>query len=140
MFELVPFERSMRRMMSFDPFRDMERSFAQANAVFSFRTDVKDMGDSILLEAELPGFNKEDISVDIENERLVISAERKSESSEEKDKFVRRERFYGSFRRSFDISGIEAESVTASYSDGVLSLTLPKKKELLPVSRRLEIQ
>lgn len=144
MFELVPFERSMRRMMNYDPFRsfsDMERSFfANAPAVSAFRTDIKDMGESYRLEAELPGFAREDISVDIENELLTISAERKSENEEKKDSFVRRERFYGSFKRSFDISGIDADNISAAYTDGVLSLDMPKKQELLPRSRKLEIQ
>lgn len=143
MFELVPFERSMRRMMNYDPFRsfsDMERSFFGGNGVCAFRTDIKDMGESFRLEAELPGFAREDISVDIENELLTISAERKSENEEKKDSFVRRERFYGSFKRSFDISGIDADRISAAYTDGVLSLDMPKKQELLPRSRKLEIQ
>ena len=144
MFELVPFERSMRRMMNYDPFRsfsDMERSFfGSGSAVSAFRTDIKDMGESYRLEAELPGFAREDISVDIENELLTISAERKRESEEKKDSFVRRERFYGSFKRSFDISGIDADNISAAYTDGVLSLDMPKKQELLPRSRKLEIQ
>lgn len=144
MFELVPFERSMRRMMNYDPFRsfgDMERSFfADEPGVSAFRTDIKDMGDSYRLEAELPGFAREDISVDIENELLTISAEHKRENEEKKDSFVRRERFYGSFKRSFDISGIDADNISAAYTDGVLSLDMPKKHELLPRSRKLEIQ
>lgn len=144
MFELIPFERSMRRMMNYDPFRsfnELERSFfGNGAAVSAFRTDIKDMGESYRLEAELPGFAKEDISVDIENELLTISAERRHDSEEKKDSFVKRERFYGSFKRSFDISGIDADKISAAYSDGILSLDMPKKQELLPQSRRLEIQ
>ena len=144
MFELVPFERSMRRMMNYDPFRslnELERSFfGSAAQVSAFRTDIKDMGESYRLEAELPGFAREDISVDIENELLTISAERRSDSEEKKDSYVKRERFYGSFKRSFDISGIDADKISAAYADGILSLEMPKKQELLPRSRKLEIQ
>jgi len=144
MFELIPFDRRIRRMMSYDPFRsfnELERSFfSNAASVSSFRTDVKDMGDSYRLEAELPGFGKEDISIDIENELLTITAQRSSDNEEKKDNFVKRERFYGSFRRSFDISGIDGDAVTASYNNGVLSLDMPKKQELLPQHRKLEIQ
>lgn len=144
MFELVPFERSMRRMMNYDPFRgfnELERSFFRGSSEISaFRTDIKDVGDSFRLEAELPGFAKEDISVDIDNELLTVSAERRSENEEKEDSYVRRERFYGSFKRSFNISGIDADKISASYSDGILSLDLPKKQELLPKSRKLEIQ
>ena len=141
MFELIPFE---RRMASFDPFRmmaDMERSFFQpgVNAVSTFRTDVRDEGDSFRLEAELPGFKKEDISIDIKDERLTISAQRKLENEEEKPNFVKRERFYGSYKRSFGLDGINTDAIEASYTDGVLSLKMPKQAPVLPEARRIEI-
>ena len=146
MFELIPFDRRVRRVAAFDPFRDfdeLERSFFgnSARAVSGFRTDVTDTGDAYKLEAELPGFNKDDIKIDIENDCLTISAERSMENKEEgKHNFVKRERYYGSFSRSFDISGINADAIEASYTDGVLTLTMPKKQEQLPASRRLEIK
>lgn len=141
MFELIPFE---RRMASFDPFRmmaDMERSFFQpaGNSVSLFRTDVSDEGDSFKLEAELPGFKKEDINIDIKDERLTISAERKLENDEQKPNFIKRERFYGSYKRSFGLEGINTEAIEASYLDGILSLKLPKQVPVLPESRRIEI-
>ena len=142
MFELIPFE---RRMASFDPFRmmaDMERSFFSqpaASTVSAFRTDVSDEGDAFKLEAELPGFKKEDISIDIKDERLTISAERKLENEEQKTNFVKRERFYGSYKRSFGLEGINSEAIEASYVDGVLSLRLPKQAPVIPESRRKEI-
>ena len=143
MFELIPFDRSFRRMANFDPFREMdnmERSFfGSANVVSAFRTDVSDTGDAFVLECELPGFRKEDISIDIKEELLTVSAERKLENEEKKAGFVRRERFYGSFSRSFDVTGINTEEVAAKYADGVLTLTLPKRAEEVPASHRIEI-
>ena len=142
MFELIPFE---RRMASFDPFRmmaDMERSFFSqpaSSTVSAFRTDVSDEGDAFKLEAELPGFKKEDISIDIKDERLTISAERKLENEEQKTNFVKRERFYGSYKRSFGLESINSEAIEASYVDGVLSLRLPKQAPVIPESRRIEI-
>ncbi len=142
MFELIPME---RRMASFDPFRmmaDMERSFfgqPSTRAVSAFRTDVSDIGDAYKLEAELPGFKKEDISIDIKDERLTISAERKFENEDEKPNFVKRERFYGSYSRSFGLEGINTEGIEAGYVDGVLSLRLPKQTPVVPESRRIEI-
>ena len=142
MFELIPFE---RRMASFDPFRmmaDMERSFfaqPSTRAVSAFRTDVSDIGDAYKLEAELPGFKKEDISIDIKDERLTISAERKFENEDETPNFVKRERFYGSYSRSFGLEGINSDAIEASYVDGVLSLILPKQTPVVPESRRIEI-
>ena len=144
MFELIPF--GGRRVSVYDPFRaidEMERSFfggSQNGVVSAFRTDVVDNGDSYRLEAELPGFNKDDIKIDVENDVLTISAERKLDNEEKKHNFVKRERFYGSYSRSFDVSGIEVDGIEAAYTDGVLSLTMPKKVETAPASRRLEIK
>lgn len=146
MFELIPFDRTIRHMSNYDPFRELdnlERSFFNnSNVVSAFRTDVTDTGDAFKLEAELPGFKKEDIKIDIENDCLTISAERKINNDEEdkKQNFVKRERFYGSFSRSFDVTGIDTDAIDASYTDGILTLTLPKKKEVIPASRRLEIK
>ena len=146
MFELIPFDRRGNRMSAYDPFRmldEMERSFFGGNthaALTSFRTDVTDTGDAFVLDAELPGFKKEDIKIDIENDCLTISAERSSDDKDEKDNYVKRERFYGSFTRSFDVSGINVDNIEAGYSDGVLTVTLPKKAAEVPASRRLEIK
>ena len=143
MFELIPFDRHTRNLASFDPFRmldEMDRRFmTSAPAVSAFRTDVLDTGDAFKLEAELPGFKKEDIKIDIENDCLTISAERSSDTKEEqKGSYVKRERFYGSFSRSFDVSGINVDAIEAAYTDGVLTVTLPKKAAEVPASRRLD--
>ncbi len=143
MFELTPFVRN--RMSSYDPFREldeMERRFFSDSSLSAFKTDIKDLGDKIELEAELPGFTKEDIEVNIENKYLTISATRKS-SNEEKDKngsYIRQERSYGSFSRSFDISGIEEDGIEGKYENGVLVLTLPKKSKEIPEKRKLELK
>ena len=143
MFELIPFERTMRNLNSFYPFRqmeDMSRSFFTASPASAlFRTDISDVGEAYKLEAELPGFAKEDININIEDERMTISVERKSENEENKPNYLRRERFYGSYSRSFDLTGIDAGNISASYADGILSLNLPKQAAAVPASRRLEI-
>ena len=144
MFELIPFDRTIRHMTNFDPFREldnMERSFfGNGSVVSAFRTDVSDTGDAFKLEAELPGFSKDDIKIDIETDCLTISAERKFDDEDKKKNFVKRERFYGSYSRSFDVTGIDTDAIEASYNDGVLTLTMPKKKAEVPASRRLEIK
>lgn len=142
MFELMPFTRS-RGVDLYNPFRDLEefeRSFFGNNTLSSFRTDIRDTGGAYLLEADLPGMRKEDIHIDIDGERLSISAERSAAKEEKEEGYVRCERSYGSFSRSFDISGIRAEDISAAYEDGVLKLTLPKQTRSVPASRRLEIQ
>lgn len=144
MFEMMPFTRS-HGVDLYHPFRDLEeleRSMFGTSGVNAFRTDIRDTGDAYVLEADLPGMKKEDIHIDIDGDRLSISAER-SASKEEKDEkvgYIRCERSYGSFSRSFDISGIRGEEISAAYEDGVLKLTLPKQTKTVPASRRLEIQ
>ena len=145
MFELTPFVRKNHPAQAYNPFRDLdefERSFFGRNDVAEFKTDITENEKEYVLEAELPGFKKEDIKVDIDNNYLTVSAERKN-SYDEKDKkgnVIRRERSYGSFSRSFDITGVKTDDITAEYSDGILKLTLPKKEEIIPKTRRLEIK
>ncbi len=155
MFELRPFEHRGNRMRPYDPFREMEemeraffggRPFGGSEGVFGglaeFKTDIQDKGDSYLLEADLPGFRKEDIHIDLDGDTMTIRAERHSER-EQKDKegnYLRCERSYGSYQRSFDVSGIEESGLKAEYTDGVLKLTMPKKQQTVSSARRIEIQ
>ena len=142
MFELMPFGYS--RVSAYNPFRDseeMSRSFWDNNNVSAFSTDITEKDGKYILEADLPGFKKEDISVDIDKDCLTITAEHKSEEKEENaDSYIRRERFYGSYTRSFNVKGIDTEAITAAYNDGVLTLTMKKKEPEVPAARRLEIK
>ena len=144
MYEMMPFTRN-HGVDLYRPFRDLEeleRSLFANSSAAAFKTDIRDTGDAYVLEADLPGMKKEDIHIDIDGDRLSISAER-SAVKEEKDEnggYVRCERSYGSFSRSFDISGIRGEDISAAYADGVLTLTLPKQARTVPASRRLEIR
>lgn len=142
MFELMPF--GYRRVSAYNPFRDFEEmscSFWDNNNVSAFRTDITEKDGKYILEADLPGFKKEDISVDIDKDCLTITAEHKSEEKEENaDSYIRRERYYGSYTRSFNVKGIDTEAITAAYNDGVLTLTMPKKEPEVPAARRLEIK
>lgn len=137
MFELTPY--STRRSMM-DPFSFFSDFFGTNNAPMELRTDITDKGDSFVLEADLPGFKKDDIKIDLENDRLTIKAERHSNTETTKNGYVRRERSFGSFERSFDVSGIDTAGIKANYTDGVLTLTLPKRPELVPDNRSIVIE
>ncbi|MBO4452351.1 MAG: Hsp20/alpha crystallin family protein [Clostridia bacterium] len=145
MFELTPFVRRNHNTAVYNPFRDLEdlerNFFGNRNAV-DFRTDITETEKAYTLEAELPGFKKEDIKIDIDNNYLTISAERKNESEEKngKGEVIRRERCYGSVSRSFDITGVQTDNIEATYENGILKLEMPKKEEIIPKSRRLEIK
>ena len=70
----------------------------------------------------------------------MLSTKRKNEEKNEKNNYLRRERSYGSFERSFDLDGINSDEISASYKDGILTLTLPKATQKAEEGRRLEIQ
>lgn len=141
MFDLIPFGKKERNLFSY--LDQMEKDFFSNDFSDSsqFRTDILDKGDNFILQAELPGFEKQDIHIDIDSNTLTIHAEHDAINEEKKDNFVRRERKYGSFARSFDVSNIQSDKITAEYKNGVLTLDLPKQKaNELPPSRRIEIQ
>ena len=140
MFGMIPFARHDDNV--FDLFDNFERSFFGDNSASTFRTDIRDEGDKFVLEAELPGFRKEDISLDVKEGILTISAEHKesSDQKDEKGSYIRRERRYGSLSRSFDISGVDAAAIKAKYDSGVLELTLPKKGDVTPPSHQISIE
>ena len=116
MFGMIPFDRRDDNL--FDLFDNFEKKFfGNTNASLpAFRTDIRDQGDKFLLEAELPGFQKDD-----------------------KGNYIRRERRYGSFSRTFDVSGIDENAITAVYNNGILELTLPKLAPVVPQSRQIAI-
>lgn len=138
MFDLIPFEHRNHNL--FNPFADFDRFFDDLAKESPCKTDILDKGDHYLVRAELPGFKKEDIHLDVNGDCLTISASHQEESKEEKDRFIRRERRYGSMSRSLDISGVEADKIEAAYKDGVLELKLPKRGETTPPTRQIEIQ
>jgi HSP20 family protein len=139
MLELTPFERGTYDWLS--PLQEFERRLSGSERfATAFRTDIRDAGDSFILEAELPGFSKEDIHVDVDPNCLKISAERKSDTKRDNQGYLCRERSMGTCSRSFRISGIKNDEITASYQSGVLHLILPKQKEQEESTRRLDIQ
>lgn len=115
-------------MAMFDPFRTMDDFNSSYNG---FGTDVTDEGSFYKLTADLPGFEKEDIHIATKDNILTITAERhdSSEKSDKKGRYIRRERSYGSFQRSFDLSDVNENAVGASYENGVLTVTLPKAQK-----------
>ena len=136
MFDLMPFGRNERTLSHY--FDNFDKEFF--GMFDSCKTDIEDKGDHFLLSAELPGFRKEDIHLDVDNNRLTISAQHSNEQETKEKNFVRRERSYGSYQRSFDISAVRHEDIVADYKNGILEIMLPKREEAKPVSRRLEIR
>ena len=120
----------------FDEFdRDFFRGFGRPehalygkNASRMMKTDVKETDEGYEVDVDLPGFNKDEIKLELNNGYLTISTE-KSLNKENKGKMLRQERYVGTMQRSFYVGGsITEEDIKAKYENGVLSLMIPKKE------------
>lgn len=141
MFNMIPFDQTQSKMgHMFDSFFD-DAFNSMLRPFDGCRTDIIDKGKQYVLQAELPGFDKKDIHIHVDGDRLTIQAERNNVAEEKKadGSFIRRERSYGSFSRSFDVSGIEAGQISASYTNGILELVMPKKKDSHTGGRKIDI-
>ena len=95
--------------------------------------DIYETDEALVMKAELPGFSKDDIGIEMKENTLVISGERKHEAEVKEGNYHRRERMYGAFQRSFMLpTMVDRDKVNASYKDGVLELRLPKAVEAQP--------
>ncbi len=140
----------------YDPFRDLRMLQDEVNRLFSSNlsrsfgdegiargawaptVDIYENKDQIVLEAELPGMNRDDFELSIENNVLTLRGERRFEKRDESDNYHRVERSYGSFTRSFTLpQTVSPENVTAEYKNGVLRVALQKREEVK--ARRIEI-
>ncbi len=112
----------------------------QKTAVWTPDVDIKETDKEIQIKADLPGMKKEDIDISVDEDQLVIKGER-IEEEEEKDKdYIRVERSYGSFYRSFNIGvPVKSDKIKASYKEGVLKLVLPKAEIKKPKKIEIEI-
>ncbi len=107
------------------------------------KTDVHEHDDHYEVDIDLPGFKKEDISLELENGFLTVSATKKVEENKEKHgKLIRQERYSGSMQRSFQVGdAVTEEEIKAGFKDGVLSLSIPKKPEpKLPEKKTIMIE
>ena len=124
------------------PVRGSEEALYGKHARNLMKTDVRELDNTYELDVDLPGFKKDEISVDLKNGYLTIGASKglDRDQKDENGKYIRRERSYGSFTRSFDISAVNAAAISAKYENGVLTLDLPKKSPEQEGARRLQIQ
>nr|BDT27534.1 Hsp20/alpha crystallin family protein [Bacteriovorax sp. HI3] len=122
----------------FDNFLNSDLSvFPTDNRFLSPAIDVDETADEFLVSADLPGIKKEDISIDCSGNQLTISAERKYDS-EDGRKQGRRERFFGTYRRTFTLpTGVDSNKIEAAYEGGVLIVHIPKGEQVR--SRRIQI-
>lgn len=121
-------------------FDTMLEEFDDRFSNYPLRVDIKEKDTEYLVEAEIPGVNKEDIYLKIDNDILTIAVERKEEINEEKENYIRQERKYGSFKRSFYVEDVDQDKIKAKFKNGVLSIKLPKKESISPKENRIPIE
>jgi len=144
-------------IVRYDPFRDLRTLQEEVNRLFtgnlsrafedegiargswSPNVDIYENKEQIVLEAELPGMNREDFDLSVENNVITLRGERHFEKQDEKDNYHRVERAYGSFLRSFTLPNtVSTEGASAEYRNGVLRVVLPKREETR--ARKIEVK
>lgn len=141
-----PLEKSFNNLMD-DIFSDLPVMFKNGNGQKGWApVNIRETQNGYSVEVVAPGFEKSDFKVNVEHDVLTIAAEKKEESNQEvegagKEKHIRREYAYRSFKRSFTLDEkINAAAIEAKYNNGVLTLNLPKKEEVKQSAQEINIQ
>ena len=131
--------------------RDFDRLFREAfspmfgEGEVSTRTwappvDIYETDENLVLKAELPGIDPNNVEIRVEDNSLYLKGERKFEKEVKEQNYHRVERSYGTFTRTFSLpSSIDADKVTANYKEGVLTLTMPKREEAKPKTIKINV-
>jgi len=146
----------MRTLSHFEPFRGASTLQEQINRVFNNvlergaedsnltswapAVDIFETEHELVVKADLPDVDSKDLDIRVENNILSIRGERKFEKKVSEDKYLRVERAYGSFSRSFSLANtVNPEAIKADYSNGVLTLTIPKREEAKPKQIKINV-
>ena len=138
------FESAMRNL-----FGDLERSAGippseEAGELpfdFAPRIDFSENGDAFMVRAELPGISADEVEVQLQNHRLTISGERKTEKTTEQEQYYRKESSHGRFFRAIPLpSDVQEDEVSAEYKDGMLCITIPKADSAKTTTRKIRIK
>jgi HSP20 family protein len=146
----------MRTLSRFEPFRGASSLQDQINRLFGDvferpgdesnlttwapAVDIFETEHELVVKADLPDIDPKDLDIRVENNILTIRGERKFESEVSQDKYLRVERAYGSFSRSFSLANtVNPEAIKADYQNGVLTLTVPKREEAKPKQIKVNV-
>lgn len=145
--DMVPFKKrhSLGKLFSdmsdVDLLRDFFNEETSMTPWANIKTDIKDEGTNYLVEAELPGFKKDDIKLEVVDNRLTISAKREKKIDEKKDSYIRKERHYGEVCRTFLLDeSVKADKIDAKFDNGMLTITLPKIESSISKTTKIDIK
>lgn len=129
---------------NFDLFDDFfDDNFFNKKEKNLMKTDIKEKKDKYIIEMDLPGFEKENIKLELNNGYLTITGKQENKIDEEEEKYVHKERFYGECTRSFYVGdNIKEEDIEAEFKNGTLKIDIPKKEEQkeIPETKQIEIK
>lgn len=126
------FESAFNRMFS-DVLDAPAWEISDAQPAFNPRVDVRDEREAVVLSAELPGVDKEDVNVEVHDGVITLSGKKERKEVSEQEGVYRAERVYGEFKRAFSLPDtVDASRIDAEFRNGVLKITLPKKPEAAP--------
>lgn len=113
--------------------------WGENEATWAPRADIHETQNEYLVQLDLPGLEKQDVKIKVEDDFLVITGERKSEQKVDDDKYHRVERYSGTFSRSFRLyKDVDAGKIKATFTNGVLEITIPKTEETKPKEISIE--
>lgn len=139
MIDLIPFGKTRGNYLDYF-LNDWPIKREDFNKNFSvFRVDIVDEGENYKMTADLPGVKRENLDVSVDNNMLSISVNSSGEENDNNQNYVRRERFYGKYVRSFDVSDVDISKIRGELKEGVLNISLPKKQTELKQDRKIEI-
>lgn len=118
---------------------DIFDDFIPAKDFGNMKCDIYEKDGNYHIEMDAPGFDKQDITIEIENGYLTITAEKKEDGIDEEKNYVRRERTYGKYQRSFYFGDLNEDEIKAEFKNGTLSIMVPKK-EKLETRKSIEIE
>lgn len=125
---LVPFNRNRRRLSRiFDEFFNDDFWPFTPSTKGSFRIDVQEKDDAYLIEAELPGVNKDEINLQLTDDRLTISVDRQEQVEQEDKNYIHRERRHMSMSRTIYLDHVQIDGAKAKLDQGILTITIPKQ-------------
>ena len=105
------------------------------------KCDIYEKDGVYYLEMDIPGFDKKDVNIEVdENNYLTITAEKSSEDEDKDKNYIRQERSYGKYQRSFYLGDVDKENIDASFENGILKVTMPKKEEVKSSKQTIEIK
>ncbi len=121
-----------KKRNEFDLFDDFfDNSFLDRRETKIMRTDIREKGDNYIIDVDLPGYNKEDIDIEMEHGYLRVTAKtnKNIDESDEEERYIHKERYFGECSRSFYVGeNLKEEDIKASFKNGILTLVVPKEQ------------